>query len=71
MIKDEIIDILWDFAHSTAKATLNKHITTSQEARTAYKELANKSAQDIMTAIKNHERNKSIQKTNSTPMGRT
>jgi hypothetical protein len=67
-MKDEIIDILWDFAHSTAKATLNPHITSPEQAKKVYKELANKSAQDIMTAIKKHEPKSTIPKKNSTTM---
>lgn len=66
-MKDEIIDILWDFARSVAKTTLNPHLNYASSAQ-RNKELATKAYNDIIMQIKQHE--PTIQRTKDpTPVG--
>jgi hypothetical protein len=53
-MKDEIIDIIWDFARSVAKTTLNPHITSAESIENN-KILANRTANEIITIMNKHE----------------
>lgn len=66
-MRDEIIDILWDFARSVSKTTLNAHLNY-QSAKEKNKETAVKSANEIIAHIKNHESKLSATQ-NSAQMG--
>ncbi len=66
-MKDEIIDILWDFARSVSKTTLNPHLNYASSAQ-RNKDLASKAANDIIAQMKKHE--SSIQRAkNTAPVG--
>lgn len=64
-MQNEIIDIIWDFAHSVAKTTLNPHIT-ADASRSQNKKLAIDTAKEIMAVMKQHESTKQPTKNKAT-----
>ena len=54
MIREEIHDILWDFARSVAKTTLNPHLNYSQTVD-FNKKVTTKAIDDIIQLQKHHE----------------
>lgn len=53
-MKDEITDIIWDFARSVSKTTLNPHLTYAASIE-RNNQLAAKAVNDIIAITKQHD----------------